>query len=139
VPLIGVTNGSDAQPGQVGEFHQFNVNGSYTAAPQTQMISVATLQPGDWTVQAFCNFTGTTGGVFFSIPNSNYPAGLANNMSGFLADPGTISNIQCIGVPSRALISVPTLFAFEIDTNTTNSGSAAAGTFAFFMVARRAR
>jgi len=138
VPLIGVTNGSQAQPGQVGEWIQFQVNGNYTAGPQTQIVSVGTLPAGDWGVQAWCSLNAPTGGVSF-ILESAVPQ-ISNDMAGFLpSDLGVSGFVECLGIPARTTLASPALFAFTLNTNITGAGGAAAGTFGFFMAATRRR
>jgi hypothetical protein len=59
-PILGVTDGSAAQPGQVGELVFYDLSGSWSGAvPNIQasntMISVGPLPPGDWDVSFYMN------------------------------------------------------------------------------------
>jgi len=143
VPLIGVTNGTDAQPGQVGEFVEFNVNATYPATvPNTQTLSMGVLQPGDWDVYSFFGTLNATGGVVFqALPQ---PTGFSSNMYGVNiqlgtpADPNVFGG-QVFGEYARALISVPTLIAIQLQTNVTASAASTSTTGYMVVSARRRR
>jgi hypothetical protein len=51
-PIVGVTDGSDAAPGEVGEFITMQINGTVASAGGIQTFPAMTLQPGDWNCQA---------------------------------------------------------------------------------------
>ena len=138
VPLLGVTNGADAQPGQVGEWDLFGQNVAYTAAFQTQTITMGVLQPGDWDVQinAYCpNFVTAV-----NISLSPAPVGLAGTAQGFFIsdNPGGVEQVVCMTPWFRMLTSVPTLMAVQLLTNQSASGPAA-GTLLLELAARRRR
>jgi len=115
VPLIGVTNGADAQPGQVGEYVQFVSTlpipiGATNQAP----LQSGVLQPGDWDVYAWMQTNGSGTDVAFYL--NPIPAGFANQASG--SDWGSTTGSGggiIIGSMCRALISVPTLMVFAVD------------------------
>lgn len=136
LPLLGVTNGSDAQPGQVGEYIQSNVNVSYTTAMQTQNVTMGVLQPGDWDCWQFCECTTFMTGVQFIL--APVPVGFSNTMQGAAVDSngqvGTVVN----GSAARATLSVPTLVVFSLVTNGEGAGPAA-GTAVMSFNARRRR
>jgi hypothetical protein len=59
VPQLGVTDGSSAQPGQVGEVLSFTSTGTwsgaqYGIAAANVMVNLGTLPPGDWDVSFWC-------------------------------------------------------------------------------------
>lgn len=131
-PLAGVTDGSDAQPGMVGEFLHFSAGFSYPAAVTTQMVSAGVLPPGDWDVWAWAGASVPTTGMNFHL--SPVPPGFSGDLtSGFGL--GGIAEATAIVAPAvRALISVPTLLAFSLQVDPT-----AAGTVGLEVSARRCR
>jgi len=137
VPLIGVTNGTDATPGQVGEWFFFTVNGSITGtAAQIAMQSV-TLQPGDWDIWASLDASVFVTSMQFNV-TSPLPAGMSDNMFSIIAQPtGVTEAVVVESNSSRLLCSVPTLVPFQLEFNTTGAGSA--GTYGFTVKARRRR
>jgi hypothetical protein len=138
VPLIGVTNGSDAQPGQVGEYVQFSNTGiTYPAATSnTQVVSLGILQPGDWDCLLYFGTYNFTGGIQLQL--SSTPAGFSTDMYGVSISIGTSDDPnswggQVFGQPARALISVPSLVAVQLSSNVTNdaAGSSTGGYMLF--------
>lgn len=136
IPLIGVTNGADAQPGQVGEWIDYGLAVSYTAATQSQPVTMGTLPPGDWDIWASCNLEpGNTGGSFILNP---VPAGFtALGLQTIGAAAVTGQNISVVSAVERALTSVPSLINFTLTTNMGGSGSA--GAAGIYFTARRRR
>lgn len=136
IPLIGVTNGADAQPGQVGEWIDYGLAVSYTAATQSQPVTMGTLPPGDWDIWASCNLEpGNTGGSFILNP---IPAGFtAIGLQTIGAAAVTGQNISVVSAVERALTSVPSLINFTLTTNMGGSGSA--GAAGIYFTARRRR
>jgi len=133
VPLIGVTNGQDAQPGQVGEF--FAPPAVPFAVPSgnsTQSITTGVLQPGDWDLWSDAAPGGPVQVLYFGL--NPIPAGFTGNGGGYSESSGGAANAT-LGLPTRALISVPTLLAWEI---TTQSATAVTGSN-FYVFARRRR
>lgn len=137
LPLIGVTNGSQAQPGQVGEYVEIEVSVPYTAATQTQTVTMGILQPGDWDVWQFCSFTTYVTGAQFNL--APVPAGFSHILFGAseASGSGTVG-IVVVSAAAQASISVPTLVVFSLTTNGTSAGPAA-GTANMFFCARRRR
>jgi len=132
VPLIGVTNGQDAQPGQVGEFIIFTHAVTYPTASSTQVVTMGTLPPGDWDLWGAFTANQISGVSFYLNP---LPAGFTTGMVGTLlveGDPGTGSGPSDLGgvvmtMPERALTSVPSLLALSLSTNILAGGTATAG------------
>src|SRR5262249_25324618 len=111
LPTLGVTNGSPAPPGQVGEFISTTQAVPVTTALTHQFLQGAILQPGDWDVWAWASAPATATSMAFLL--SPTPTGLSNNMTGELNNPTTIAGATAIGITARALISVPTLLVFD--------------------------
>jgi hypothetical protein len=136
VPLIGVTNGSDAQPGQVGEYiytqTTLNLPAVASGATGTIVVPGVVVQPGDWDAGCFFLPTSSIQSVVFQL--NPVPVGVSNWMMGE-AWSGTTEDIQQVmGQPARILISVPTLMPFTI-----TYGTALAQTAIFGFYTRRAR
>lgn len=130
----GVTDGSNAAPGNVGEF----VSGTFTApygqpSPTVAMVSGPVLSPGDWDMWANVAFsTAIAGGAFELKP---VPSGTSNNMSA--SDFTTsIEAVQLNGMTARGIYSVQTLLAFQIYVATPPATS---GTVTLRVEARRRR
>lgn len=132
LPLIGVTDGSNAQPGQVGEFIILEYNtGAYATGTSTQTISLGVLPPGDWDCWCWIFPSGFVTSVTYELNPTI--AGASNGMIGNVFG----STPEGLLVPSptaRISVSVPTLIAFQVILTAT-----AAGTFVFQFEARRAR
>lgn len=130
LPLIGVTNGVDAQPGQVGEWVQmYQQNVPAASGTVVQTLSLGVLQPGDWDVWAHMIYDQMSYGQFLLNP---VPAGFSGDMNSFLV--GGTQNASVTSGQFRALISVPSLIAMSVTTQAT-----AATTFDFWFNARRRR
>jgi hypothetical protein len=151
MPIQGVTDGSAAKAGQVGEFVTGSSQGTVTtAANQTQMLSPLVLQPGDWDCQA-----------------TLWSGAALNGVSGYLSPtPSGVTQVPVVGVPAsvqptplsiwtslvsaieggvwmhsgraQANISVPTLLPFTLQFNILGAGTTA-GNFTLFVSARRMR
>lgn len=139
-PIWGVTDGSAAKPGQVGEIYINQQQFSFGAATQTQIVTAGILSPGDWD----CNVTVwadvfTTGIGFYLSPP---PAGVTTGMGGTMVEMQgggglDATNAVILGEPSAALLAVPSLFPFTVVTNAYGAGNA--GNFNISFQARRVR
>lgn len=138
LPLIGVTNGTDAQPGQVGEWVLFEQNVNFTAAFQNQTVTMGILQPGDWDFWIYANCPSPVVGINMSL--LPVPAGMMGEPQGFFITDATApaEQVATAGPAARLLISVPTLIPILLLTNQSGSGPAA-GTLVLFFSARRRR
>lgn len=145
-PIIGVTDGSDAAPGMVGEFRQFEVDVPFAAYPVVTQTNVAVgvIQPGDWDLTATL---GPQGGSlravdFFLDP---LPLGMLNEMRGVLwvSIPGggncTIHDSVVDGQTSRGTFAVPTLLAFSVGLSNDADPASGASFVKLVVTARRAR
>lgn len=136
IPLVGVTNGSDAQPGQVGEWVQFAVPATYTAIPQTQILSLGVLQPGDWDIWA--NILVSTAVGWIECFLDPQPAGVSDSLFSVMGELSAgQEGVRLTSVVARASISVPTLFAMQVQTN--NINGTVAGNMIVTLDARRMR
>lgn len=141
-PIIGVTDGSNAAPGEVGEFVQTSTIVSFTAAAQTQSINAAILQPGDW--DAWCSFLPTAWVAGCQFILSPQPTGVSSTMQGIDNSETVVTGVPVsendnvvLGIPARASISVPTLFAFTLNTNFLASGNGSTNGVFLFGARRR--
>lgn len=136
LPLIGVTNGSDAQPGQVGEFVEFAASVAYSGASQTVTTSLGVLQPGDWDCAVYITSLSSPLSSFV-YQLSPVPVGFNWSMeTGFVSESaGEIVNLTSV---SRGSFAVPTLIAVVLQFNTLGVAGAA-GTMGLTFQARRAR
>lgn len=134
-PIIGVTDGSDAQPGQVGEFVRMNATFPCPATSFAQVQSLGVLQPGDWDCWMWVNPVdyGTESMQIWLQPQ---PAGFDNEMytGQVLAQQEWDSLVT---QHSRASLSVPTLISVGMETNINGATNASNQNLAF--CARRVR
>lgn len=136
LPLTGVTNGVAAQPGQVGEFVEFEKNVSFPVTQGfTQNVSMGVLEPGDWLAWAFVGQSVASNGMSYTL--NPVPAGFSNNLSQQIA--GTVTGLATVldAPPVQALISVPSLINFSLTTNGDATGPA--GTASVYFNALRVR
>lgn len=137
LPLVGVTNGQAAQPGQVGEFIQFSSTQSINVpagGEQTFNLPMGVLQPGDWDVESYIQVQSQVTLVSFGLQ----PAvpGFSSNVGGSLVLPGSGAWQYIRGEPAQGLISVPSLLAFTVSMG---GPAGTTGQFEFYVVCRRMR
>lgn len=133
-PIIGVTDGSDAGPGEVGEFITAQGSMSYAPYPTdtANSISLIVVQPGDWDFTISASFSTLIGGAVFEL--RPWPViGMSNQMVGYMSSVGDVPGIDfgtlIIGQSARGSFSVPTLLAFYCqvymsgDSNLTTGGT----------------
>lgn len=136
IPLIGVTNGTPAQAGQVGEYVQILQAVPYTSAQaQVQSVTMGILQPGDWLAWCSMGTTTLTSGLYMFL--NPQPVGFTGTFANELAGAGMAAATALIGPPCQALVSVPTLVVLQITTNLGGAGTA--GTADIFFNALRVR
>lgn len=146
-PIIGVTDGSDAAPGEVGEFIASSTTVNFPSTPNNAVVSAAVLQPGDW--DCYAGFLPNAWLAGCVIGLSPVPAGVSNAMPAQSGDATTSSTATIITesdaivncATARASVTVPTLMAFQIGTNFLLPAAAApqAGSGTFRFAARRRR
>lgn len=136
IPLLGVTNGTPAQPGQVGEYVQILQVAPYPATQgHVQSVTMGILQPGDWLAWCSMGTNALTTGVYMEL--NPQPVGFTGTFANELAGVGMGAATALIGPPCQALISVPTLVVLQITTNLGGPGTAS--TAAIFFNALRVR
>lgn len=127
-PIIGVTGGTAARPGEVGEYLVGSSTVSFVLNAGTQSILAQPLiiPPGDWDVQAtlYVQTTVTFDGISFFL--NPLPAGFTNDLSSFigvLTNPPQLTGI-IVSPRAQALVSIPTLMPFTINLfNTSGPGN----------------
>ena len=116
LPLTGVTNGSDAQPGQVGEWVEYVAEPAYSGAiDQTVVAPMGVLNPGDWDYwfQVSPSNTTTTVAAYINPLPPGFTSGLFATV-----DAGTGSQATTlVSSTGRALISVPSLVTLQLSMN----------------------
>jgi hypothetical protein len=134
VPLQGVTDGSDAKAGYIGEFARF-VSSTLTIpmAANSQTVSIGVLSPGDWNCWAF---TSNMNVHDAQIALSPMPAGFSDPMFIFTGTAGEI--VTLVAPMARASITVPTLIPILLSTNQAAAFTAASSCTITFC-ARRVR
>lgn len=134
LPTLGVTNGAEAQAGQVGEFVAFSQQINFPAGGVAQTsVSLGILQPGDWDVWAYMGMSVDFVSLYFAI--SPQPAGFDYTLVGASSSPTTTPEYQTVVSPvGRALTSVPSPIVFSVSINATVAGFATMN-----FIARRAR
>lgn len=65
-PIIGVTDGSTAAPGEVGELLTQTTNGTMSTGTPGITGAAITLTPGDWNVQSEITISDLTAGFYFN-------------------------------------------------------------------------
>lgn len=137
IPLIGVTNGADAQPGQVGEWVQFIQNVTYTSAALSTTLTMGVLQPGDWDCWLYAtDFSGFYNDVNYTL--NPLPAGFVGNINaGNVQQSGTVASVSIPSTTVRALTTVPSLIAVQLLINQIATGGG--GTMDMVFRARRVR
>lgn len=140
-PLLGVTDGSSAAPGIIGEFIEGSGTFAYPGSPNITSGSISTLvaQPGDWDFWAYATFgPGPIGGAEFYLQPS--PPGMSNDLLGQAYTTGATGVYEAIiGPYARGSFTVPTLLAFFVNINNSLASSLTAGTMTLTVQGRRRR
>jgi hypothetical protein len=131
--IQGVTDGSNAKAGFVGEFLTGSAQINFPAGVSTTTpVQPLVVSPGDWDISAY--MIPSVAVNFLGLVLSPIPAGMSNSMQSQQGSPGTdLSTVS--SMPARGNFTVPTLLAFS----TTVSATATAGYFDFVVSARRRR
>ena len=122
-PQLGITNGSAAAPGYVGEIATGQFTGDFPGYPEIMqtVVNTGNLPAGVWLLfGAFVN-TGLFGAASVTM-QPNVPQGFTTSMDGW-AGVGTIDSTKMILAPGwgNTAQANPLLFTVRID-NSTNSG-----------------
>jgi len=145
-PIIGVVDGSDASPGQVGEFLKAVGTFDYAAGSTAGVTSTGTLTlinmpPGDWDFTISAMFTTLIGSALFLL---NPPVtGMSNKLFGLAGNFASASTTGeetaiIIGQSGRGSFAVTTPLVFEVQVFQGNV-DLPAGTMALEIEARRRR
>lgn len=138
-PIIGITDGTPAKAGEVGEYISGVANYSYPASAVGLVISGSVgplvIPPGDWDVWLNGYTSGYVNGLSFSATGAH----LENQMWSSMAS--GVSDIAPVlwGGPSRSLVSVPTLLTVNFVIYINETVGLPAGTLSIQASARRVR
>lgn len=138
--IVGVTDGSNAAPGYVGEF--VTGSSSLISFPATGTIttsaSVITLTAGDWDLHGWISdFTAAVGGVHANL--NPIPPGMSNDMTGLLGLGSGVHATSWVNMTgARANFATTTTLTWTIFIDNSVAGSTA-GTCAMHVEARRRR
>jgi hypothetical protein len=141
VPIIGITNGQPAQPGQVGEYIQQYATGATSGAiNQTFNIPGLIVQPGDWDMMASAFVDGWPTGIEIWINPTS--AGMSNNMQAVTGIAPTQADsgggfLTIVSPRAQGLFSVPTLIPWTLIVNLLGAGIV--GAYSFLFSLRRMR
>ena len=143
----GVTDGSNAALGQIGEYVIWTVTGIPVVVNQTTTttITVGTLQPGDWQCFASLDDFAFSPGNMFNL--SPQPAGFSTNMAGININmaagiPPPVEVLQAntiVAITARASLTVATPVNFAVTTNYPAGNVQTPQTATFVFQARRMR
>lgn len=127
LPTTGVTNGTAATPGQVGETVILTAPAlPYSAVYSTQNVSLGILQPGDWMLSMWLD-TFTTAvtvatGVIIPLPAGFTPVTLGGQ--------GPLQGTTVVSRPGQANISVATSVSAQVGVQGSAAGSCNLNLFA---------
>jgi hypothetical protein len=141
-PMKGVTDGSAAAPGNIGEYMTQSANMAYAANPAKtqQILSVAVIPPGDWNLTATLAVSTVIGEAYFDLPT--IPTGVENDMFGLAVVNTAVSSDQTVrvnGQPARGSFTVPTLLPFSVTVDQSTATGLLAGMATMSVSARRMR
>lgn len=145
-PLLGVTDGSKAAPGIVGEVIVLTTQIPYAAYPAITepVVTLGVITPGDWDMFASMEFAGgaagAIGGASFAL---NGPSGVSSDMNGIVIFGVTQGQAEAgatiIGQKGSASWAAATLIQFQVVVNQSTDATLPAGTATFRFEARRMR
>jgi hypothetical protein len=119
-PIIGVVDGSDAAPGEVGEFMTAVGTFAYAAGSATGVTSAGTLAllnmpPGDWDFTISAEFNTLITSAWFVL--SPAVTGMSNTMYGLNGNftTGGEQSVIIIGQSARGSFAVTTQLTFSVE------------------------
>lgn len=143
-PIIGVVDGSDAAPGEVGEFITGIGTFAYAVYPAVSngTINLLNVPPGDWDFTVSASYTSVIDGSNFAL--SPKPTGMSNDMIGENANflVGTTVpalNLVLVGQSARGSFAVATMLTFAVNVDNSGTPGAGPGTMAMRIEGRRRR
>lgn len=149
-PIVGVIDGSDAAPGEVGEFLTAVAEVNYAAGPSTSgpfQIPLINMPPGDWDCTISASFTTLIDSAWFIL--NPQPQGVSNEMYGLMGlfgggsggagtPPADLETVILIGQSARASFALTTLMNFQVEVYQGTSAGLA-GVMALRIECRRRR
>jgi hypothetical protein len=143
-PITGVVDGSDAAPGEVGEFLTAIGTFAYAAGTtagvgSTGSINLISMPPGDWDLTISASFSNLITSALFEL--SPIPTGMSNGMVGLNGNftmAGEAQTVVIIGQSARGSFAVTTALVFLVQVFN-SSTSEPAGTMTLRIEARRRR
>lgn len=144
-PIIGVVDGSNAAPGEVGEFITGIGSFNFAGYPSVSngFVNLLNVPPGDWDFTIAASFTTFVDGANFAL--SPKPVGMSNDMVGenanFFAGSPTVPalNMVLVGQSARGSFAVTTNMTFEVNVDNSETGGLTAGVMALRLEGRRRR
>lgn len=145
-PIQGVTDGSNAAAGMVGEHIQGSAVVNFEAYPAVTntVVSVLVVPPGDWDLRIASQFSVFIGGTFIYL--DPVPAGMSSALEGGMQLFSTVqqaSNTELttvvIGEYARGSFTVPTLLPVRVKIDQSTDQILTAGTCTISIQGRRAR
>ena len=139
-PIVGVVDGSDAAPGEVGEFLVGLGEFHYLAGTTNSgSIAVINMPPGDWDLTVSAQFSTLIGSGLFEI--SPAMTGMSNQMIGLNGNFGAMAPITVviIGQCARGSFAIPTLLTFLVQVDQAITSGLPAGDMSLRLEARRRR
>jgi hypothetical protein len=136
---MGVTDGSSAAAGRVGEFLTTTAAVPFAASPTITNTVASTLvvPPGDWNLWASAEYTTAIGFLGFSL--SAPPTGVSGDIRGQVGTSGpTVSYSGVMGSMVRGSFTAASLLSFNVHVDQTTAGLLA-GTVSLTVCARRMR
>jgi hypothetical protein len=139
-PIIGVVDGSDAAPGEVGEFMTAIGTFNYAAGvANTGSITLINMPPGDWDFTISSSFTTLIGSALFEL--QPIPTGMSNSMFGLNGNFGAMApeTVIIIGQSARGSFAVNTVMTFLVEVDQAITAGLPAGVMTLRIEARRRR
>lgn len=142
IPLIGITDGSNAKPGEVGEYIKGAATVHYAAYPTVtvQTVSVLVVPPGDWNLWGYMTLSTGVGGANFATTTP--PAGMDDWITALAIESAVAGSVDYIFLPSntvRGLFTVPSLIATQVTVWQTTNATLPAGVATVKIMGRRMR
>ena len=137
--INGVTNGTDANPGQVGELVRLVQPFNYPSTPTNgALVTMGFLPPGDWDCWGFATVNVNITSTQFTLVTT--PPGFSDSLQTgqWLAVSGGAVLLAPSTNTVRALTTAESLITYSVDVNNAGLGPAA-GTMTLRFMARRRR
>lgn len=134
LPLLGVTNGTEAIAPQVGQYVQLSATLDYTATTAQALLSLGVLPAGDWLCWLWATVTSSVQGANFIL--QPLPAGFAANPAAAWVYGVTPPTLPLFSMPVEALTSGDSLIVANASVAATSGSS---GTMTVYFAAKRTR